>query len=175
MKILMGSVLCIALIAAGCGGSSGPSCADVCAKMTECDPENDAVECNDMCGQFKQVMRSTAYRALGDCYMDSSCATIIANEDICMAAAIAKVPAGAVDRFVNGLCTKMVECDGSGTLTQQACITDLQSSGSDMLEMIGIFSDSVLDCVVNCADQIDCAQLEDGMDDCFPQCGLDFL
>ena len=120
MKTLLGSTLCLALLVASCGGNSGPSCQDVCTKMSGCDANNDMTECLDMCGQFKQVMRSTVYQTLGDCYMDTACAALEANSDMCMAAAMAKIPAGAADRLISGLCTKMVSCDETGTTTKMA-------------------------------------------------------
>lgn len=171
LTLSIAPVLTLGLYA--CGSSDGPSCADVCAKMTECNPDN-AEGCDTQCPKMKEIMRSSVYRALGDCYMDTDCDTLNQNNDVCMIKAMAEIPDGVVDDFIGKLCDKMVSC--SDGLTKEQCITTMKKEGGDSMQMAGMFADSVLNCVTDCVAGKDCSAIESesAVDDCMTQCGMSF-
>jgi len=165
---------------AACGNpSSGPTCAQVCDKMHECDAQEDLVECNSMCASFSDVMRAGAYKALGECYMEQTCDFLEQNNDYCFGQAMSEGDLAPVDALFARICAKAVPCSDEQDYTEQDCIDELTgaSGGSDdMYYSMGMFKASVLDCVADCIETTGCeALLEKGTTPCFSTCGLDFL
>ncbi len=162
----------LALALAGCG-SDGPSCSAVCAKVVECYPEDSETDCLQQCDAFKDVLRSSVYEKLGNCMLDTSCAELEQNGDICMEQAAAGVSTKPVDELFEDMCRKMVECDASGELTVEACLDRMQSEMAEAYGMMAMFNNSVLDCIGSCFNKADCAELDDATEACMEQCGLD--
>ncbi|MBW2700974.1 MAG: hypothetical protein JRF33_09160 [Deltaproteobacteria bacterium] len=162
-------------LAVACGGgSSGPSCEDVCTKVSECDSTEDYNECLSMCDMFKEVMRDEAYQALGDCTMEQTCAFMEENGDYCFEAAMAEGSLTAARSLIERICTTMAACDTTGNYTQQQCVDDMTSGENDDLDSaMSIFKDSVLDCVADCVENESCTDLAEGSaQDCMTTCGL---
>ena len=175
MKTILSCLLMLSLASLGafaCSGNPGPSCTEVCVKMVSCQVETSQNECETMCEDMKPLMRSSVWSYLGDCYMETDCATLAANDDVCFAGAISAAPAGAADGLISDLCDKMVSCDQSGTLTKPDCVAEMSGSGGDSLEMIGMFKDSLLDCMGDCVGGVACEDVEDSFSTCSLQCGL---
>ncbi len=173
------ALLSMTLFAACGDDSSGPTCGEVCAKMVECGEEQDVAECTSMCDDFSAVMRSSAYEALGDCYMENSCDFLDQNSDYCFGQAAAKGDIGPVEDLFERMCTKMVSCGDNPDYTVQDCLDEFSGANGgsdDMYASMALFKASVLDCVGDCMEAADCAALfEDGMTDCFSSCGLAFM
>lgn len=165
---------------AACGEpSSGPTCAQVCDKMNECDPEEDLVECNSMCASFSDVMRASAYEALGDCYMEQTCDFLNQNGDYCFGQAMDEGDIAPVEALFERICEKAVSCAIEPGYTVQACLdefTGANGGSDDMYISMAMFKPSVLDCVGDCIEAASCDALaEDGITTCFGTCGLDFM
>ena len=177
MKTILGMSL-LAIFSLGlmvaCGGSSGPSCEDVCNKMVECEQEDNLTECLSQCALYKDAMRSDVYAELGDCFMENTCETLTAGGDMCFEQAMALGSTTAGAALVEDLCVKYVECDETETLTQEDCVSQMAAGGDDALAAIGMFKDSVLDCFVGCVNGLTCAEAMDdnSMDACSQECGL---
>ncbi len=179
MKTILGmsllAIFSLSLIVA-CGGSSDPSCEDVCNKMIECEKESNLTECLSECALFKDALRSDVYAELGDCFMENTCETLNADEngDMCykQAMTLGSTTAGAA--LVDDLCVKYVECDDSGTLTQEDCVSQFIAGQEGAIAQIGMFKDSVLDCFVDCINGLTCEEVADdnNMDACSQDCGL---
>ncbi len=159
----------------GCGGSTGPSCSEVCNKMAECNPEQ-AQGCETDCQKMKDLIRSSVFKALGECFLETDCETLNNNGDICMVDAVKEIPSGVVDDFIDSICTKIITCDE--TLTKNQCISTMKDKGGDSVQMIGMYSDSTIDCVTSCFSDKSCTEIkdkdDDSMDACMTQCGLNF-
>jgi len=179
MKTILGmsllAIFCLRLIVA-CGGSSDPSCEDVCNKMIECEKESNLTECLSECALFKDALRSDVYAELGDCFMENTCATLNADEDgdMCFRQAMTQGSTTAGAALVDDLCVKYVECDDSGTLTQEDCVSQFIAGQEGAIAQIGMFKDSVLDCFVDCINGLTCEEVEDdnSMEACSQNCGL---
>ncbi|MBW2700973.1 MAG: hypothetical protein JRF33_09155 [Deltaproteobacteria bacterium] len=180
MKTILGMSL-LAIFSLGlmvaCGGSSGPSCEDVCNKMVECEQDDNVTECLNQCAIFKDALRSEVYAELGDCFMENTCETLNAEEngDMCFEQAMTLGSTTAGEALVDDLCVKYVECDETETLTQEDCVSQMTAGGGeDALAAIGMFKDSVLDCFVGCVNDLTCAETMDdnNMDACSQDCGL---
>lgn len=170
--LLAGMGLSLALV--GCG-SDGPSCSVVCAKVVECYPEDTEAECLDQCAAMRDVLRSSVYEELGNCMLDTSCAELEQNGDICMEQAATGLPTKPVDDMLEDMCQKMVECDASDEITVEQCVAEMQHEGGEAYAMMGMFKNSVLDCISSCFKKADCAELDDATEACMEQCGLDVL
>ena len=162
---------------AACGGSSGPSCDDVCNKMMECDPESqesDLTECLEQCAIFKDAFRDDVYSELGDCFMENSCAALDANESLCFDQAAALGDIEAVKGLIADMCVKIVDCDETDMMTQETCVSNMEDNAEEELPLLGMFKDSVLNCAADCVGNLDCADLndDDAIGGCMENCGL---
>jgi len=166
---------------AACGeSSSGPSCAEVCDKMVECQIESDLTECTSMCDAFRDAMRPAAYQALGDCYMEQTCAFLQENDDYCFGQAMNEGDLAAVDRLFDRMCAKIVPCVDNPEYTEQACIDELTGAGEgsdDMYYSLSLLKASALDCLGDCVEATTCADLgdEEWFTTCSSSCGLGFM
>lgn len=166
-------LLTIGVLAGACSSGSGANaqaCEETCAFMNQCDPvEYDLDDCRDDCGQFADLMRSTAFDSMVECIQATDCADLDPEE--CMQQAMDEVPASVLNSFFNTICGKVVECQGGD---QQACLDQMQ--GDEDLENLKIFSDAGLNCLGSCLTGLSCAELaaQDPLEDCVTQCGLSF-
>jgi hypothetical protein len=175
MKTILSCLLMLSMTSLGsfaCSGDSGPGCTTVCEKMVTCAIESSQAECESECNEIKPVMRSSVWSALGDCFMDNSCEVLSQSGDYCFGIAMSAIPAGAGAGVISDMCDRMVTCDDTGTLTKESCLADMQGAGDDSMEMLGMFTDSTLNCVGNCIGGVDCAEVQDAFSICSPQCGL---
>ena len=166
-------------LAVACGGgSSGPSCEDVCTKVNECDSTEDYSECLTMCDMLKDVMRDDVYETLGDCTMEQTCSFMEENGDYCFEAAMAEGSLPAARSLVERMCVAIAACDTTGNYTQQQCVDDMTGVGEgsdDLYYSMSMFKDSVLDCVGKCVEDESCDDLANGSaEDCMTNCGLGF-
>lgn len=177
MKTIIGMSLLaffsLSLIVA-CGGSSGPSCEDVCNKMVECNMESNLTECQTQCTLFKDALRDEVYAELGDCYMASTCDELIQGEDMCFDQAMLKGSATAATGLIQDMCDKFVECE-EGWLMED-CMSETGLLRQDSLDAIGMFKDSVVDCMGTCVAGLTCDEIlgedDQAMDDCSESCNL---
>ena len=164
--------LSLGLTVACSSGSSGPTCDEVCAKMVECEIESNSAECLSMCAIFKDAWRDDVYAELGDCFMENTCEVLNQDEDLCFAQAEAKGSIAAAKALYEDLCAKWVECED--TWTQEQCVQEMEDDHSDGYLAIGMFTDSVLNCMSDCVDGLTCAEALDGpsMGDCAEGCNF---
>jgi hypothetical protein len=167
-------VFALALAWAGCP-SSGPAPEELCNKMIECGAEGQLSECLTEMQQMKDVLRSSSWAKIGNCMLDLTCAEIETDGSMeCLEAAMASGDPNAADGLLRAYCQKMIDCGQAPGYSVQECVELSKSQAGEYLGAYGMFRDSILTCVENCAHSQSCENLEDIFEICMEPCGLIF-
>jgi hypothetical protein len=153
-----------------CSGGGGLTCEEACGKLVECGQEQDEDRCVEECSEIKGVIRTSSWNELWDCIMEPECS--VHSPDACMQQAAANSPTNGLDTFINDVCTKMVSCEPQ--YTHEQCVADMQENIGNDAWIMNLVKESILQCVSDCIDGLDCSELETGIDACMESCGLNF-
>ena len=159
-----------------CGeGSSVPSCEDLCNKWVECgEDENKLPKCLSDCSTFfENVLRDEVFAELANCTMELSCEASQEETNVCLSRAWAKGSTAAAMGMMEKVCTKDVECDDTNTITQESCVSEMETR-DDLLAAFGVFKDSVLDCFADCINDLTCVEAKNStiVNNCQNTCGI---